>query len=304
MSEKTFKLKKFLKASRADFLPACIIPFCIGAAFAYNRGFPVPLSKFMLGLIGVMSAHLSANLINNYYDYKSGADTQTPKISTFFGGSKAIEEGDYTAQQIFQFAIIFLIIALLCGLGIFIISKNSMFLWASIIVGFLAIEYTAPPLKFAYNRLGELDIFCLFGVGLVMGSFYIFSETLMFSAFLISLPIAFLVVSVIICNEIPDFKTDINVKKFNLLSLTGIENGYILYGAMLVLSFFSLLLNIQAQILPFIAVISFLLYCLGLKTMTILKNDLNNPQKLIQSSFLTILQHALVGISLIIFLLV
>jgi len=82
-----------------------------------------------------------------------------------------------------------------------------------VLSGVLAAQYTAPPLRLAYNRLGEIDIFLLFRIFLVMGSFYLFAEKFTFNSFLVSLPIAFLFAGVIICNEIPDSEYDLRAKK-------------------------------------------------------------------------------------------
>ncbi len=298
------KLRLFFKAARADFLPVTIIPFFIGAAYALNQGFFISLPLLMLGLIGVCSTSLSANLINNYFDYESEADNQVEKISSFFGGSRMIRKGIYTKREILNFSLILLFVGFFCGFAIFAITRDPVFLAFMIIAGVLAVEYTAPPLKLAYNRLGELDIFILFGIGLVIGSFYLFSGKFTFDSFLISLPISFLVAAIIICNEVPDFKTDINVGKRNLLSLSGVNNGYILYGSIIFFSLVSIFLNITQGILPKFVVFIVLFHLPGVKALFNLKNGLNDTGMLIQASLFTIIQHSLVGIATIITLVI
>lgn len=290
---------KVLKAARADFLPASIIPFFIGIFYALNRGFPLSLPKLILGLIGVIAAHLSANLFNDYYDYKSGADNQNSKVSPFFGGSRAIQNGVFSAKEVLRFALFFLFIAFVCLVGVFILTLDFIIFFFVAAALFLAVEYTALPLKLAYRLMGELTIFILFGVGLVMGSFYLFSGKFSPSSFLISLPISFLIAAVIIANQVPDFNSDIKVGKKNLLLLTGVSRAYIVYGILILLSFVFLLLNVLIGNLSVYAVSAGVIYVLAIPAFFNLKDKLNNIEKLIETSRLTLIQHSLVGMIII-----
>ncbi len=292
------------KAARADFLPASVIPFLIGAFYALSRGFSLSLPKLILGLTGVVAAHLSANLFNDYYDYKSGADNQTAKVSSFFGGSRAIQDGLFTDKKILKFSLLFLFFAFLSLLGIFILTTDFTFVIFVSIALFFALEYTAPPLKLAYNKMGELTIFVLFGVGLVMGSFYLFSGAFSLGSFLISLPISFLIASVIVCNQVPDFDSDIRAGKNNLLSLTDIKHAYILYGLLILFSLFSLFLNIRFEVLPRYAILVGLIYFFAIRAFLNLKSNLSDINKLIQASRLTLIQHFLIGAAIILILII
>jgi 1,4-dihydroxy-2-naphthoate octaprenyltransferase len=298
------KLKQLLKAARADFLPASIVPFFVGTAYAVNRGFSLSLSRFVLGLTGIAAAHLSANLLNDYYDYRSGADNRTAKVSSFFGGSRAIQEGVFTDRQILGFSLLLMSVAVVCGAFIFVMTRDPVFLILMAAGGILAVEYTAPPLRLAYRRLGELDIFLLFGVGTVMGSFYLFSGRFDYGSFSISLPVAFLIAAVIICNEVPDFESDISAGKQNLLSLTGVKRGGILYGVVVCLSLLAIFLNVAKGILPFYAALIGIVYFPGVKAYSNLKNGFSDINRLIKASRFTVMQHSFVGIAIILMLLI
>lgn len=293
-----------LQASRADFLPASIIPFFIGVSYALASGFSLSLLILILGLTGVMFAHLSANLLNDYYDYKSGADNQTPKVSSFFGGSRAIQRGLFTDKEILKLSVLFLFIAFFSFLGVLILTSNFVLIFFVSLALFLAVEYTAGPLKLAYNRMGEFTIFLLFGSGLVMGSFYLFSSVFSIGSFFISLPISFLIAAVIIANQVPDFSSDIKAGKKNLLSVVGVKNAYIIYGFLILLSFISLLVNIVIGSLSIYAALAGLIYFLAIPAFLNLKNNLSDIHRLIQASRLTLIQHSLVGIVIIFILLI
>lgn len=281
-----------------------MVPFFIGVAYAADRGMRMPLPRLVLGLVAVVFAHLSANLINNYYDYKSGADTNGPKLSSFFGGSKLIEQGVFTARRIMFFGLLALGLSFSCGIGIYLLSGNPVFLLMMLAVAVLAVGYTAPPLKLSYRRMGELDIFVLFGIALVMGSFYLFSESFTAESFFLSLPPAFMIAAVIICNEIPDFGTDRSAGKHNLLSFTGVRRGYVLYAFSLFCSLAALWLDIRMDILPFYAAAISIVYILGIKACLNLSRDNPDIDVFIEASRLTVIQHFLVGAGMIAVLLV
>lgn len=288
-------MKNIFAASRANFLPASILPFLIGASLAFNRGYPVPWQRLILGLVAIASAHLSGNLFNDYFDYKSGADNIYKKKSPFFGGSRVIQEGLYGPGQILRMALVFLAISLLSVALIFFITRDVLLLFMFALAGLLTLEYTAPPLRLSYNRLGEIDIFLLFGVFLVMGSFYLFAGKFTLDAFLLSLPISFLVAAVIICNEIPDFMADIKAGKNNLISLTGPDRGYLLYAIAVLFSFIFLLINIKLGNLPVIALGLLAIYPIAIKVILILNKKAKDLGGFINASKGTIMLHSLMG---------
>ena len=120
---------------------------------------------------------------------------------------------------------------------------------------------------------------------------------------IISLPASFLITAVIICNEVPDFGPDIDVRKRNLLSLFGVKNGYLLYGIVVLFSLLTVFLNIICGILPFYAILTGAVYFLGVRAFVNLKKGLSDTNKLIQASRFTVIQHSLVGIAIILTLL-
>ena len=80
-------LKNIIRALRLPFLSASILPFVFGS-LVVRKQFNLP--AFILGLMAAAFTHLSANLINDYADSKSGVDWQDKRFFGFFGGSKLI----------------------------------------------------------------------------------------------------------------------------------------------------------------------------------------------------------------------
>lgn len=283
-----------VKISRANFLPASLIAYFIGAAYAHSRGYNINTFILLIGFIGVGASHLAGNLFNEYFDYKNGADKNSPE-SPFSGGSKLIDRGIYKPRDVLMMAVGAFTAALVCGLALFFIIKDYMILILALSGGALLIEYTAPPLKLAYNKLGEAAIFLSFGVLLVLGGSFIFSKEINFGAVLISLPIAFLVTAVILCNQMPDYETDAEAGKSNLIHIVGKNRGWAVYLAAVFLSYISILANIAYGSLPSYLAISGVIYLLGVRNAFILRKPSSGLDDYISASSGTVTLHAVIG---------
>ncbi|MDH7561737.1 MAG: prenyltransferase, partial [bacterium] len=79
-------LKSLLGLMRVPFLiltPACVF---VGVGTAYWQTHEINWLDILLVLIGALSAHISVNAFNEYFDFKSGLDTKTSR-TPFSGGS-------------------------------------------------------------------------------------------------------------------------------------------------------------------------------------------------------------------------
>jgi 1,4-dihydroxy-2-naphthoate octaprenyltransferase len=294
------KLDLFFKVTRINFLPASIVPFLTGMVLAFREGAPLSSVKLIAGLLGIASAHLAGNLFNDYFDHKSGADTVTGRRSPFFGGSGVVQQGLVSAGKVFFLGFGFLLVSLMCGLLIFIITQDPVFLFMMGLAGVLTVGYTAPPLRLAYRRLGELDIFFLFGVFMVMASFYLFAGRFSAYSFFAALPVSFLIGAVIVCNEVPDAQTDIKARKYNLVSIFSEKNRYILYSVVVTLSYFAILVNVGRGLVSPLAAGLAVFYLMGFKAARLLKNGLGNFGDLVKASAFTIVLHAVIGVGMVV----
>jgi len=106
-------IKNIIRAFRLPFLSASILPFIFGSLI--KRG-NFNLVGFLLGLVAASTTHLSANLLNDYADAKSGVDWRDRNFYKFFGGSKLIQEKVLSESFYLCAAVIF---ALLAGVSEF-----------------------------------------------------------------------------------------------------------------------------------------------------------------------------------------
>ncbi|MFH1046313.1 MAG: prenyltransferase [Candidatus Omnitrophota bacterium] len=290
-------LSNFIRALRLPFSTVSILGFICGSLIALpNFNWIV----FALGLLAALATHLSANLLNDYADSKSGADWKDKQFYRFFGGSKLIQEGVLSESFYLKIAIFFAGAAL-SAVGILaFLFKDWLILVYYAVILLLGWSYSLPPAQLCYHRLGELVIFILFGPALVMGGY--FTQTQVFPAlesFVVALPFGFFTVAILYANEVPDFSDDQKALKHTLVSLIGPQKAYVFYDILMSCGFLSILAGIYLGYLSLISLSAFPVLFLSYKATRILKTSFADKLKLTQASKLTIAAHALVSIVLI-----
>lgn len=295
-------IKNFIRALRLPFISASVIPFVFGSLIERQNFY---LFGFLLGFIAAVATHLSANLINDYADSRTGADWQDKKFYKFFGGSKLIQENILSEQFYLYSAIICAFISILSVILLALNLNSFKVIIYYFIIIFLGWSYSAKPLQLSYRKWGEVVIFVLFGPALVMGAYFI--QTGIFPdlrSFSLSVPFGLLTTMILFANEIPDFSDDLIVSKFNLVSITGLEKAFIIYLSLAFCLFLSLILNVLLGFLNLAAFFAFVFILLPIKSANIIRLNFNHKIKLVQSSKLTIALQGLTGCVLILSLLI
>ena len=242
------KLIKGLAITRMPFTSASILPiFAVGAYFAGTGDNLFNITNFILCLLGVMIAHLSSNVLNDYFDVKDGTDeVNSDYFQQVSGGSRAIELGLITLNGTKKLGFILTTIALIIG-GIILFSTNPANINSVIICAlaglFLGYFYTAPPLRLVARKgLGELTIFLTFGPLITLGTaFAIFDGDLastehLINCLYIGIPMGLLTTNILLINEFPDMESDQKTHKNHLVVTFGKENSRWIYLFILVLS--------------------------------------------------------------------
>ncbi|OIO39337.1 MAG: hypothetical protein AUJ75_01395 [Candidatus Omnitrophica bacterium CG1_02_49_10] len=287
-------IKNITRAMRLPFITASVFPFIFGSLIA--KGSLDPLT-FLLGLIAASSSHLSANLINDYADSKTGADWKDKTFFGFFGGSKLIQEGELSERFYLKLSLFFAALASASVIALAFILKSVLIIFLFVFIIILSWQYSQPPLRLCYRRLGEIFIFMLFGPAAVMGGYFI--QTGVFPhrpSLLLSLPFGFFITNILFANEVPDYPQDKEAGKFTWVSITGPEKAYILYIIIMAASFTSIGINIYLGYISPLAALSFPLIIPVIKAVSILKKSYNDKNRLVMSSKLTIAVHNIASI--------
>lgn len=287
-----------IRALRLPFIAASALPFIFGSLIHQGS---FNLAGFILGLASVLATHLSANLINDYADSKSGVDWQDKNFYRFFGGSKLIQEKVFPQKLYLRAAILFAALAAVAVFFLYLILNRLSVIGFYLAIIILSWQYSEKPLQFSYHRWGEVFIFILFGPALVMGGYFIQSGIFpALKSFMLSLPFGFLTSALLFANEVPDFKDDKTAGKFTAVSIFGPQRAFLVYYLLSGLAFFSILLNIISGYLGVWALISFIFIIPAHKAAIILKKCPQDKMRLIASSRLSIAVQSLVSLVLII----
>jgi len=291
-----------IRALRMPFLAASCFPFIFGSLIERED---FNFANFLLGLVTVAAAHLSANLINDYFDSRSMADWQDRRFFGFFGGSKLIQEGIFTENFYLKASLLSAAVSFIALLILAFILNNFLVLIVFCVVIVLSWQYTAKPLSLSYKGLGELFIFLFFGPVTVMGGYFI--QTGIFPdlmSFFLGLPFGFFTLAILLSNEIADCPDDKRVGKRTWPVLLGAGKSHKLYFFVISLGFSVILLGAYLRYLGVISVLSVLLIPLAIRGGYILRDYYSDKLLLVKSSRLVINLQMQVSIILILSLMI
>ncbi len=248
------KVRRFIRtwwmASRPFSLTAAIVPVVLGSTWAAYEGVWSWL-LFAITLIASISIQIGTNLINDYYDTKKGSDTPETR-----GPHSAMRDGMLTLNQVFWGAIFFF--GLGAVLGLYLVYVRGLFiLWIGILSVLAGWFYTAGPYSFAYNALGEVVVFIFMGPIMVLGSYYVQTQTLSWDVLFLSLPIALLVAAILFANNMRDIEKDITNGKRTLANISGRKLSRWEYNGMVGGSYAVLVLLVVLRIAPLFTLLAF-----------------------------------------------
>lgn len=190
-------------------------------AIVMGIGYPQFNLKYaIVALVGVLMAHLSVNLLDDYFDFKSGSVEKRNQANEGIRSGKCqyIIEGKSTLKQLFAVAVIFGLLACLLGFYLFYYRGEGILIFA-ILGAILGFFYSAPPINLSYKGFGELVVGAMFGPLLMNGVFYCATGTLSLQLLLLSLAIGSLVTNILYVHSLLDMKADIASNKKTLAIL-------------------------------------------------------------------------------------
>jgi 1,4-dihydroxy-2-naphthoate octaprenyltransferase len=213
------------------------ISVSVGAALAAIYG-NFSWWLYLATLAGTVLLHAATNLINDYYDVKSGVDTQ--EVATAQYRPHPLVEGKLAAGHVRTAA--YILYSLSSAIGIYLAATRGWaLLWIGIIGAFASLTYTAPPLKYKYSAMGEISVFLMWGPLMVAGSFFVQRQEFSINALWISLPFGVLVALVLLANNIRDIAHDRDKGILTLAIVLGRHGGFLLYATLVVIAYLGII---------------------------------------------------------------
>ena len=220
------------------FLYAGLLPYLLGAAWAYGMARTIDMPLFWSGLAGVVLAVVGVEAFNEYFDSRMGTDR-------VFNSEDLPPMSD---------GVLWLGIAAFAGalaVGIYLTLREGWPVLAFALAGgAAAIFYVAPPIRWAYRGLGETVIALSYGPWMVLGSLYLHTRTLEWNALWASLVPGLIIMALAVVNAIPDFHQDRLVGKRNLVVRLGRRRAVVLYLALATAGLAAVLIGVAAGAFP------------------------------------------------------
>ncbi len=285
----------WLRAVRAPFFTASIVPVALGGAVAWAQTGQVPVGLWALCFAGVVLAHAGSNMINDFFDHLSGNDVINQYRSPFNGGSGSIQSGALTARQMRDGAIVCYFAGFLIALYLVLLRGALLvpLVIAGAVSGFL---YTAHFAPLAHHGLGELAVGLCFGPLPVMGTYYVLTGSFSFGALTASVPVAFLICAVLFINQFPDYEADRAVGKANWVVRLGTRRAAIAYALILACAYGSIIAGVATGTMALWSLLGLLTLPAGVVAAAVARRWHSSPRQLLPASALTVAAHLMTGL--------
>jgi 1,4-dihydroxy-2-naphthoate octaprenyltransferase len=219
-------LKIWILETRPQFLVLPVVLSFLGTSIAWYDG-PVHIGHAILAFVGLLLAHISVNVLNDYFDFKSGVDLAT-KQTPFSGGSGILPAALLKPGQVLRFGITTFILA--TAIGIYFVIASGWLLLPLLLVGALCIIlYTPVILKRSWPEWSP-------GLGLgslpVLGAYFVQTGEYTWPVLIASIPSGILVHNLLFLNEFPDVEADQTAHRKTLPITIGKTKSSLLYGAL------------------------------------------------------------------------
>ncbi len=204
---------QWLSASRPRTLPAAVAPVLVGAGAAAAIDF-FSWWKTLLALVVSLALQIGVNYANDYSDGIRGTD------EVRVGPMRLVGSGAAQPAEVRLAAFGCFALAGIAGLVLAAVTT-----WWLLPFGLAAVAaawfYTGGPRPYGYAGYGEIFVFVFFGLMAVLGTCYVNSRQITFTAVVAAIGIGLLACALLMVNNLRDVATDGLTGKRTLAVLLG-----------------------------------------------------------------------------------
>jgi len=210
-------VSRWLISTRAAVLVMTFFSASLAGLFAWHDGHAVNLLDWLVLTLGLVLAHATNNIFNDYTDYQRGVDENNYYRTQY--GPQPLAAGLMTRRQHLTYFAVTGLLALACGLYLILTHHNDTILWILLGLGaFFVLAYTWP-LK--YLALGELSVLLVWGPLMVGGGYYVLTGVWNWNVAWASLPYVLGVTTVLFGKHIDKLPADKARRIYTLPVLLG-----------------------------------------------------------------------------------
>ena len=245
-------MKKWLLVIRAPFLPLSVVLAFLGACIAWYDG-AFHLGYALLAFFGLLLAHISVDVLNEYFDYRSGVDLKTQR-TPFSGGSGALPSGLITPSQALWLGIGSYLAIIPIGIY-FTIVQGWLLLPLLLVAAVCIVIYTPFILKMGWPEWAP-------GAGMgalpVLGAYFVQTGEYTLPTVIACIPSGILVHNLLLLNEFPDVEADATAKRRTLPIAIGKAKASIVYSVLTVIVYLWIIGGVVAGQMPVFSLLGLL----------------------------------------------
>jgi 1,4-dihydroxy-2-naphthoate polyprenyltransferase len=290
----------WIQVLRLHFVPTSIFPALLGTVVAWVTLREFNLWYFVLVIVGLSVHHMGLNMIDDVFDYLHAVDRlHGEQKNPYSGGSGVLTAGLLPVRYVLSASIFCYFIGIIITIYMTLFVGWPILIFAAIGI-FSSVFYTMPPIRYGYRGFGELSLLINFGPVICLGAFYVQTRSIAWEPFVISLVPGFLMWSMIVINEIPDYEEDRMAGKLNLVARLGKKPSVILYAAGLVCAYAIMLLSASFRLTSLNVLLGLVTIPVAYNSYRILNEHYMDKIKMAPANLATIKVHALTLLCLIV----
>ncbi len=216
---------QWITAARPRTLPAAVAPVLAGSGAAAQVDAFVA-GRALLALVVTVALQVGVNYANDYSDGVRGTDRDR------VGPTRLVGAGLATPATVRNAALAAFGVAAVAGFELVVLSGA----WWLLLVGAAALvagwTYTGTAKPYGYLGLGEIFVFCFFGLVAVCGTTYVQAERVTAESVLAAVGVGALASAILVANNLRDLPTDDAAGKRTLAVRLGESRTRLLYVAL------------------------------------------------------------------------
>ncbi len=239
-------IKDWLIAARPWSFPASAMPVVAGTAYLFCIGKEPDWLMALWALVTIVVFHAAGNTWSDYNDYKKGVDREDT-----IGGT-SIVSGEFKPEEIRQYAMILLAIAVVSGLLItYCVGLPVLY------IGFAGFLLTLLYPWFKYRALGDLDIFLTYSLLPLLGTSYVATGEIFWEVCWLALPVGLITTGILHANNMRDTQQDRRANIETFAMRIGARASAVIYAFEVIFPFVAVAVCVVAGIFPILSLITF-----------------------------------------------
>lgn len=234
------RLKVWFAETRPRFLTLTLATSLVALGALVADGVRMDWINYAIALLGALLAHVSVNVLNDYFDYVSGIDLKTRR-TPFSGGSGILPSGLLSPREVYYFGLI----CLLADIPI------ALYFFTKVGWGILAIAAAGAFFIYAYTPLLTKGGLAEFSAGagfalMELGFYYVQTGSLSSTALASAVLTGLVVTNLLLLNEFPDVEADKEAGRRHIPALLGVKGASRVF-ALVYAAFYALALFFTAS---------------------------------------------------------